>query len=201
MKRLFLVVIAFVSFATFAFAGGDQNQNRHDGELGAGPTEQERISNPNIDATRAAQLDASQKETIYRIYEEEKVARDVYTALGEIYPEETTFANIQLSEQVHMDAVRNLCVTYGIPIPDMDQAHGEFELEEMAELYDAFVLEGKTSLASALDVGIRIEEMDIEDLSAALPGMPTDVQRVLNNLIAGSLNHLDAFTAALETLP
>jgi len=107
-------------FTTFAFAGGDQNQNRHDGELGEGATQQQRIANPNIDALQVTQLDVPLKELIYSIYEEEKVARDVYITLGELYPDENTFANIQLSEQNHMDAVRKLCVKYGIEIPADD---------------------------------------------------------------------------------
>lgn len=197
MKKSFLIMIAFISFTTFAFAGGDQNQNRYDGEIGAGPTQQQRIANPNNDALQISQLDETQKERIYSIYEEEKVARDVYIKLGGLYPEENTFTNIQLSEQTHMDAVRNLCVKYGIEIPEVDQAVGVFELEEMRSLYLDFVDYGQASLISALQVGVEIEGMDIADLTAALAGMPRDVHKVFYNLIHGSENHLDAFTAAI----
>jgi hypothetical protein len=65
-------------------------------------------------------------------------------------------------------------------------------------LYDEFVEAGEASLLAALQVGIDIYVMDIKDLGAALEGMPKDVQRVLTNLINGSINHLDAFTAAYE---
>ena len=198
MKKTFLVVVALVSFTTFAFAGGDQNQNRHDGELGEGPTKQERIANPNEDALRVRQLEEYQEDIIYGIYEEEKLARDVYIMLGDMYPEENTFANIQLSEQSHMDAVRNLCVKYGISIPDVDQEVGEFNLDEMKILYTSFVNEGSDSKLAALEVGQKIEIMDIEDLAKASEDMPTDVQKVFINLMSGSINHLDAFTNAFE---
>lgn len=105
-------MVALVSFTTFAFAGGDQNQNRHDGAIGQGFIQQERESNPNKDALKVIQLTEEQKAIIYEIYEEEKLARDVYRTLGDVYPEENTFANIQLSEQTHMDAVENLCDRY-----------------------------------------------------------------------------------------
>ena len=200
MKKSFLIMVALIFFTTFAFAGGDQNQNRHDGELGEGPTQQQRIANPNIDALQVTQLDVPLKELIYSIYEEEKVARDVYITLGELYPDENTFANIQLSEQNHMDAVRKLCVKYGIEIPADDQPVGVFDLTEMGELYSYFVDLEDDSLISALQVGIAIENMDIENLREALntEGMPKDAIRVLNNLLNGSLNHLDAFEAAYE---
>lgn len=115
MKKVFLIMAVLISLATFAFVGGDQNQNRYDGEKGEGPTVQQRISNPTLDAFQVRQLDEAQKETIYSIYEEEKVARDVYITLGAIYTDEKTFANIQLAEQTHMAAVRNLCVNTTAP--------------------------------------------------------------------------------------
>lgn len=198
VKKTFLIVVAFVSFTTFAFAGGDQNQNRHDGEIGEGPTKQERIANPNEDTLQVRQLEEYQEEIIYGIYEEEKLARDVYITLGEMYTEENTFANIQLSEQTHMDAVRNLCVKYGISIPDVDQGVGEFNLEEMKDLYASFVSEGSDSKLAALVVGQNIEIMDIEDLAEASKDMPIDVQKVFTNLMNGNINHLAAFTNAIE---
>ena len=199
-------MVALVSFTTFAFAGGDQNQNRHDGELGEGPTNQVRIDNPNQDALQVTQLTEEQKDIIYEIYEEEKLARDVYRTLGEIYLEENTFANIQLSEQTHMDAIRNLCDKHGIEITldsfEDGDATGVFTIPIMQDFYatkyETFVDPGAGSLLDALYVGIEIETMDIDDLGSALKGMPKDVQRVLNNLINGSLNHLDAFENAIE---
>jgi hypothetical protein len=200
VKKSFLIMVALIFFTTFAFAGGDQNQNRHDGELGEGPTQQGRIANPNIDVLQVGQLDAALKDLIYSIYEEEKVARDVYITLGNIYTEENTFANIQLSEQTHMDAVEKLCVKYGIEIPEKELVGvGDFSIEDMEILYDGFVARG-VSLKDALQVGIDIEEMDIDNLADAIAedGMPKDAIRVFNNLVNGSLNHLDAFEAAYE---
>ena len=57
-------------------------------------------------------------------------------------------------------------------------------------------------LEDALEVGVFIEELDIHDIKdLMLPdATQTDVQRVLANLLAGSYNHLDAFTKVLATL-
>jgi len=43
MKKAFAILtVLFIFSSTFAFAGGDQNMNRHDGEKGQGSTTQER---------------------------------------------------------------------------------------------------------------------------------------------------------------
>ncbi len=56
------------------------------------------------------------------------------------------------------------------------------------------------SLTDALEVGVDIELLDIKDIKdVMLPDvLQADVVRVLQNLLAGSYNHLDAFTGALE---
>ena len=70
--------------------------------------------------------------------------------------------------------------------------------EFYASVYQTFVEEQTGSLLDALNVGVEIEKMDIDDLGLALQDMPKDVVRVLNNLISGSLNHLDAFENGIE---
>jgi len=55
------------------------------------------------------------------------------------------------------------------------------------------------SYCDALQVGIRIEELDIDDIENALSDVTAqDVNRVLNNLLSGSYNHLNAFTSQYE---
>ncbi len=52
------------------------------------------------------------------------------------------------------------------------------------------------SYCDALQVGIDIEVLDIEDIEIALNDVEArDVTRVLNNLLNGSYNHLNAFTS------
>lgn len=158
-------------------------------------------SSNNTDTT--LQLTDDQKYTLLYMYQEEKVARDVYIYLGDIYNADTnTFSYIQISEQRHMDACEKLCIKYGVDISAVDENDiGVFILPELQDLYDTLIAQGEPSLRDALEVGILIEETDITDLEEAVVGMPDDVVRVFENLKEGSLNHLDAFTYALSQLP
>lgn len=139
-----------------------------------------------------------QKDMLFFIYQEEKVARDVYSTLGKLYTDENTFASIQISEQRHIDSARGLCEKYGVSIDGVDETNvGNFVLPVLQELYDTCVAEGEKSLLDALKVGELIEITDIDDLERASVGMPSDVVNVFENLKEGSLSHLDAFTAAI----
>lgn len=143
-----------------------------------------------------SQLTTYQKDQLFYMYQEEKVARDVYVALGKLYPNEMTFANIQSSEQRHMDAVEMLCNRYGINTSKVNEgAYGVFVLPSLQELYNYCVNRGSQNLLEALKVGELIELTDIDDLSKAISDMSkyTDIVNVLSNLRDGSNNHLDAF--------
>ncbi len=151
---------------------------------------------------QTVELTEEQKDTLFFIFQEEKVARDVYITLGELYPEESTFANIQLSEQEHILSAQVLCERYGIDTSSVnlsleEEYVGQFELLAMQELYNNCIGLGSVSLLEALKVGELIELTDIDDLEEAAEGMPSDVVKVYDNLKAGSLNHLDAFQTAI----
>ncbi|MDD3591085.1 MAG: DUF2202 domain-containing protein [Sulfurovum sp.] len=143
-------------------------------------------------------LTEAQKDKLFFIYQEEKVARDVYITLGNIYTDENTFASIQVSEQRHMDAARGLCEKYGVDISEVDEGRvGHFVLPVLQELYDTCVSTGEESRLDALKIGELIELTDIDDLEEASVGMPGDVVNVFGNLKEGSYNHLDAFRTAI----
>ena len=149
-------------------------------------------------STETTVLTEEQKDMLFYIYQEEKVARDVYITLGNIYTNENTFASIQLSEQRHMDSARELCEKYGVSTEGVDEDNvGSFVLPVLQELYDTCVSEGERSLLDALKIGELIEYTDIEDLEHASVGMPEDVVSVYHNLLEGSLSHLDAFQTAI----
>ncbi len=147
-------------------------------------------------------LSEEQKDTLFYIFQEEKVARDVYISLGRLYPEESTFSLIQLSEQEHILSAQVLCERYGIDTSDVnlsleEEYIGQFELLAMQELYNSCIELGQVCLLEALKVGQHIEITDIEDLEHASEGMPSDVVRVYENLKEGSLEHLAAFEKAI----
>ena len=130
--------------------------------------------------------------------EEEKLARDVYLYLYEIYPLRP-FLNISKSEQAHMDAIKYLIDIFGMEDPVGENHEGVFQNEELQELYDALIERGSTSREEALRVGALIEEVDIIDLQNQLDSVAQqeEVIRVYTNLCKASGAHLRAFTGVL----
>lgn len=137
-------------------------------------------------------------EHITYIREEEKLARDVYLTIYENY-EAPIFANISESEQRHMDAVKKLIEKHGLVDPVTNDEIGDFTSQKFIQLYEDLVGQSIENYCEALQVGIDIEVLDIEDIEKALEDVKArDVNRVLNNLLSGSYNHLNAFTIQYE---
>jgi hypothetical protein len=129
--------------------------------------------------------------------EEEKLARDVYLFLYDKW-HSRIFKNIAVSEQTHMDAIKTLLDRYGIPDPAADKGPGEFTNSQLQVLYDELIRDGSVSLIDALEVGVFIEETDIDDLNAGIASTThKDIKIVYSSLLAGSLNHLNAFNSNL----
>jgi hypothetical protein len=144
-------------------------------------------------------LTGAEKATMMYIREEEKLARDVYIRMYELWGA-AIFSNISVSEQRHMDAVLNLLVKYGVPDPAAGKGIGEFT-QAFQGIYDGLIAQGERSLLDALYVGQAIEEMDIDDLQKAMEEtVKTDLDTVYGNLQNGSYNHLDAFNAHIANL-
>jgi len=142
--------------------------------------------------------DLSPEETAALLFmrEEEKLARDVYNALYEIWGQ-PTFTNIAASEQTHMDEVKLLIDRYSLADPALEP--GLFTDPDLQALYDQLVDQGSASLADALKVGAAIEEIDILDLEERIAQTDNaDLQQVFNNLMLGSYNHLNAFVGVLS---
>jgi len=147
------------------------------------------------DAT-ADDLTAEEIADLQYLREEEKLAHDVYVALGEQW-NVRTFTNIARSEQVHTDAVKTLLDAYGIDDPADGNAAGVFENDDLQALYNDLMAKGTTSVQAALEVGITIEQVDIADLEEQIARTGNAaILQVYGNLLNGSQNHLRAFTNA-----
>lgn len=143
-------------------------------------------------------LTEEQKDMLFFIYQEEKVARDVYIALSKIHEHESTFALMQLEEQVHVDFARELCSHYGVETSQVNEdVIGEFVSPVLQTLYDECTKKGTESLLDALEVGEFLEAKDIDDLEQASIGMPNDVVNVYENLKKRNISHLGAFQKAI----
>jgi hypothetical protein len=129
--------------------------------------------------------------------EEEKLARDVYLTLHDLW-NLRIFQNIAKSESTHMEAILTLLDRYGLEDPAYNQAVGEFTNPDLQALYDQLVAQGSKSLSDALKVGAAIEEIDILDLETQIAESDqADIVRVYEQLLKGSRNHLRSFTRTL----
>jgi hypothetical protein len=146
----------------------------------------------------ASPLSADEMAGLTFMREEEKVARDVYLTLYETWGSQV-FSNIARSEQSHMDAVKTLLDRYGIADPAAGHDIGQFSDADLQALFDDLSAQGQESLVEALKVGALIEEVDIADLIEELVEVEhSDIQRVYEQLLQGSENHLRAFVSNLE---
>ena len=132
------------------------------------------------------------------IREEEKLARDVYQVLGDLYGTRI-FDNISQSEQSHMDSLLVHIDRLGLVDPIVDDSTGVFVDEHLQDLYATLVAQGSQDLVGALTVGATIEDLDILDLAIAIE--TTDdlaLADTYDGLMCGSRNHLRSFMGQLD---
>jgi hypothetical protein len=149
-------------------------------------------------ALTSTTLTAAESAGLLFMYEEENLARDVYTAMYTRW-NQPVFKNIAASEQTHMNAIRTLLVRYGLPVPQ--NSAGVFNDASLKSLYDQLVASGDQSLVTALQAGVAIEQKDIADLQTHLKETShADIRQVYTNLLNASNNHLASFTGLLGNL-
>lgn len=143
-------------------------------------------------------LTTQEIEDLVHLREEEKLARDVYRYLYDVWGQ-WIFANIAASEQQHMDAVKKLLDGYGIKDPVKDDIEGVFVNDDLKALYDYLVATGESTQLDALWVGATIEDMDIFDIKHMRDNTDkSDLVSVYESLMKGSGNHLRSFCSQLE---
>jgi hypothetical protein len=145
------------------------------------------------------QLTEEEEDGLIHMRLEEKVARDVYIFLGDLYNNQK-FLNIAPSEQRHMDAMKKLLTKYAVEDPVTDDTPGVFSDPVFQSLYDGFILQGQISLNEAFLAGEAIEELDIIDLEYQLTFVDNpDIVKVYTNLLAASESHLAAFVKSINS--
>ena len=171
------------------YGRGQQGQQR--GRRGSGQSGS--VRGGNITTTNEP-LSQSETERLLLMREEEKLARDVYLALGQKW-NTPVFPNIARSETRHMAAIKGLLDRYGLQDPVVVDTPGRFTNPKLAQLYDDLVQTGMASAADAYRVGVQIEELDIGDLKEGLAATThSDIRMVYQNLLRASQNHLRAFS-------
>lgn len=138
-------------------------------------------------------------ESLLYMWQEEKLARDVYMKLYEMYGLQI-FKNISESEIRHMAAVAALISKYGLNNTGPVEP-GVFSYPELQELYNALIENASRGLVDAVLAGAFIEEKDIVDLKEIISKIDNpDFKKVYENLLKGSAHHLAAFAREYEAL-
>jgi len=146
----------------------------------------------NIDLTQA------DKDAMLFMLEEEKLARDTYKYLYDLW-EINMFTNIKNSEQSHMNAVESLLILNNVAYAILPE--GQFANQDLQNLYNQFVDDGKVNEANALQIGATIEDLDIVDLQDNINETAnTAIIAVFESLQCGSRNHLRSFVSAIENI-
>jgi hypothetical protein len=163
----------------------------------------------------AAALDDTQKTMLVYMWNEEKLAKDVYLALNALNPHQTLLTIATNSETQHQSAMAALLEKYNLNLLDpLDRTlgysqatldavpAGQYTLDTLQSLYDTLYRAGSASVRGSLEVGCMVEVTDINDLDhdLALVSAVPDIRTVFENLRAGSYNHYRAFDQALKSL-
>ena len=123
-------------------------------------------------------------------YSEEMVARDAYNYFFSLYHVQT-FQNIAQSEQQHMDAVKVLLDRYSLPTPTN---YGELD-----STFLTLKAEWEKWLKEALEVGLKIEMLDVKDIVDTIKTTDNDDLRIVFSNIGGaSYNHMRGFLQTLQ---
>ncbi|MCE4562705.1 DUF2202 domain-containing protein [Maribellus sp. CM-23] len=147
---------------------------------------------------KPAELSTDEIDGLLFMREEEKLAHDVYYQFYQWYAH-NIFLNICESEQKHTDAILRLLDFYDLDDPAAGKAIGVFQNTALQDLYNSLVSDGKEGLLSALEVGVLIEETDINDINSLMT--ETEVKNILqvySHLLNGSGNHLSSFERVLS---
>lgn len=198
-KTVLISVISAFLLVGSAYAGKKADNNRN----GAVTTQTSSSVSTNVSSTATSTSSVSSVDVddaigLMFMVEEEKLARDVYEYLYQVWGVRV-FSNIAKAEQTHLNAVLSLINTYSLEVPSTLDSRGIYEDESLQALYDTLIAKGEQSLQDALEVGVLIEQTDIDDLKDLLAtDLPSDVRFVYERLLKGSYNHLSAFSKFLS---
>lgn len=202
MKKLITLSTLLLTVFTLTACGGSSNDTLplFDVDLDGSSTINDSTLANSLNNIPPSDLSAAEEESLAFMREEEKLARDTYKALYDIYGTKI-FTNIAASEQTHTDAVLALIERYNLVDPMQTDTYGVFVNSELQLIYDTLVASGSISLLEALYVGATVEELDIYDLQNQKDSVidNADIIYVYDNLLKGSRNHLRAFDKQIKS--
>jgi hypothetical protein len=147
----------------------------------------------------AMRLTSREKEGMIFIWEEEKVARDLYSSLFR-QNNLTIFKNLTESEQRHMDEAKAIILRYGLVVPE-NETPERFDNESLQRIYNELLAEGRSSDQDAIKAAAVFEEISIIDLKRELSSVQAeDIGVVYQGLLAGSRKHLRSYVSELHKM-
>ncbi len=168
-----------------------------------------------INTIPTVELNNEQKYTLAYMWNEEKLAKDIYLALNTLFPSNTLYNIATRSETSHQASVEALVQKYDLNILNTGDysggysaealsayGSGSYSIAELGALYDTLYAKGSASLQDALEVGCMVEVTDINDLEEDIivAGDAADVVAVFQNLQSGSYSHYWSFDSALKAI-
>lgn len=145
----------------------------------------------------ASPVTATEKETVETLLlkqiDDERLAYQLYTKLSEIHPEITIYKDIIAAKKHHFSKLEDYArETY--PNLRTGRLKGPFLNHENRRLYQRSLTRGKASKKNAANVGVDLEEADIENIEHFLSLEPEPkLATILENLKRDSKKHLSAF--------
>jgi hypothetical protein len=131
--------------------------------------------------------------SIHGVDEEERLARDVYQTLHEVWRDEI-FATTAGDEQGHVERVEALFHEYNLFDPSANDAPGSFSNPELQQRYDRQVAVGTQDRVQALGVGVNLEETMVALLTRVAEEVDReDIEDTYRLLLCESRNHLRRF--------
>ena len=202
LKRGGVVACAGLMVLTGGLAyAGNGNQGGSAWGPPAEPVSCDQVLDERFDWLPVNVLDTQTEEDIELLREEEKMARDLYLEMSLLY-DLSVFSNIAQSEQQHMDLVAKLIDRYGLEDYAAGMPIGEFNNLWVQETYDDLYELGQQSLIDALWAGAIVEDVDIYHLDHMIEHCADhdfdDVSLIIENMNAGSRNHMRSFWGALD---
>ncbi len=171
----------------------------------------------NLDDYTKSTLTTEQKYSLAYMWNEEKLAYDVYSELNKVQPQKQLENIATRSEVKHIQMVEDLVQRYDINISNLDTYEikyseselralpvGSFGVEDIQTLYNKLYDKGIKSGQDALEVGCMVEVTDVNDLNkhieTAQTTNSTDIIDTFDKLRSGSYNHYWSFDKGLKNM-
>jgi len=188
--------------AIFATGCMGNNGNGYNSNQSFGQTRTTNQQAPSTSSYNRNSITNDVKESLSYMYEEERLAKEVYLSIYQKQPLNQLSQIATRSESRHIDAVKDLAQKYGVPTPN--QQVGRYQNSHIQSLFNQLYNKGIRSQRDALEVGCMVEVTDINDLnkyiSQAQRANAQDVLQTYDFLRRGSYNHYWAFDKGLKQL-